>query len=100
MDRYLQTTVNLGTVFPNNVLEAFGPQKSSFTVGKLTFLRPEGLQNIFWKNCPKVNCGLQIPSHCKKKGKSQKLVYTNVLVIKGHFLNTNVLKIILKTCKK
>ena len=66
MARYLQSTVNLGTVFPKNVLEAFGPQKSSFTVGKLTFLWPEGLQSIFWKNCPYVNCESQISSHCKK----------------------------------
>ena len=28
MARYLRFTVNLGTVFPKNVLEAFGPQKS------------------------------------------------------------------------
>ena len=67
MARYLQSTVNTETVFPNNVLEAFRPHRSSSTVGKLTFLRPEGLQNILWKNCPKVNCELQISSHCKKK---------------------------------
>ena len=69
MARYLQNTVYLGTVFPKKVLGAFGMQKSMFTDGKATFLRPEGLQNIFWKNCPKVNCGLQISSHCKKKRK-------------------------------
>ena len=47
-----------GQFFQKNVLEAFGPQKSKFTNGKETFLPPEGLQNIFWKNCPKVNCPL------------------------------------------
>ena len=67
MARYLQWTVNLGTVLPKNVSEAFGPQKSKFTDGKATYLRPEGLQNIFWKICPKVNCESQISSNCRKK---------------------------------
>ena len=45
-----------------------GPLKATFffTIGTATFLQPEGLQNIFWKNCPKVNCESQISSHCKK----------------------------------
>ena len=73
MARYLRFTVNLGTDFPKKVLEAFGPQKSKFTDGKATYLRPEGLQNIFWKNCPKVNYESQISSHCRKNNeKSQK----------------------------
>ena len=46
MARYMQTTANLGTIFSKNVLEAIRPQKISFTVGKLTFLRPEGLQKV------------------------------------------------------
>ena len=53
-------------------MEALGPQKSSFIVNKLTFLRPESLQNIFLKNCHTVNFGLQIFSHCKKKKENLK----------------------------
>ena len=61
MAKQLQLTVIIGTVFLNN------------DDGKLTFLQPEGLQNILWKNCHMVNCGLQISSHCKKNnGTSQK----------------------------
>ena len=66
MARYLQTTVNLGTVFQKNFLEAFEPKKSSFTVGRATLLQPEGLENTFSKNCSKVNCWLQMSRHCKK----------------------------------
>ena len=47
MARYLQFTVKLGTDFPKNVLEAFGPQKSKSTIGKAILLQPEALLNNF-----------------------------------------------------
>ena len=74
MARYFPSTVNFGTVFPKNVLEACWPQKGSVTVCKATFLWIEGLQNTFLeKTVPRLTVNRKYLAIAKNQnGKSQK----------------------------